>query len=300
MIEEKFTDLYAANSKVPVTIARQEIVLTYVLALLREKNLLSQLAFKGGTCLRKVFFGKQYRFSEDLDFTGLVKAKSSTVLDEIREAFSSPYYDISFQEVIGSARTTGGGVSAGIQFEYRTLAGTGTFGLEISYRAQPIFPVSAKRLQQQSYYKQLEIIVPDVYTLNLEEIVAEKVRATFQRTRPRDVYDLYFCFQKPISIPIVKTLTILKCWEVRDPFNIDIFLSNLHSTKYRWEELDFLLPKGSRPDSKKMVKLVESKVNIFANLSDQEKEIIEDSKRHREKLLVERVVADLKGNMKNF
>jgi len=54
-----------------------------------------------------------------------------------------------------------------------------------------------------------------------------------------------------------------------------------------------LLPKGSRPDSKKMIALVESKVGIFINLSDREKEIIEDSKRHRERFLIEKVIDDL-------
>ena len=88
MIEDKFVDLYAANSKVPVGIARQEIILTYALALLNESGLLGRLAFKGGTCLRKVFFGKQYRFSEDLDFTALKNGKPESLLREIRRAFS--------------------------------------------------------------------------------------------------------------------------------------------------------------------------------------------------------------------
>ena len=42
-----------------------------------------------------------------------------------------------------------------------------------------------------------------------------------------------------------------------------------------------------------MIALVESKVGIFINLSDREKEIIEDSKRHRERFLIEKVIDDL-------
>jgi predicted nucleotidyltransferase component of viral defense system len=118
MIEDKFIDLYAGNSKVPAGIARQEIILTYALVLLEEKGLLERLAFKGGTCLRKVFFGKQYRFSEDLDFTTLDNANPESRLREVRKAFSSPFHDIAFQEVKGSERITPGGI--GIQFEYRT------------------------------------------------------------------------------------------------------------------------------------------------------------------------------------
>ena len=102
MIEEKFVDLFAANSRVPVTIARQEIILTYTLALMSDRGLLARLAFKGGTCLRKIFFGKQYRFSEDLDFTLLDNVKHESLLREIRKAFSVPFHGISFYQVHGS------------------------------------------------------------------------------------------------------------------------------------------------------------------------------------------------------
>ncbi len=38
-------------------IAENEIVLTYLLRLLAERGILDKLAFKGGTCLRKMFIG---------------------------------------------------------------------------------------------------------------------------------------------------------------------------------------------------------------------------------------------------
>jgi hypothetical protein len=63
---------YAAESGLrDVMIAEKEVVLTYLLQLLSERRILSRLAFKGGTCLRKMYFGSQGRFSTDLDFTGL-------------------------------------------------------------------------------------------------------------------------------------------------------------------------------------------------------------------------------------
>jgi predicted nucleotidyltransferase component of viral defense system len=52
-------------------IAEKEIVLTFLLQLLSERGILDRLAFKGGTCLRKMFIGSQGRFSTDLDFSGL-------------------------------------------------------------------------------------------------------------------------------------------------------------------------------------------------------------------------------------
>jgi len=36
----------------------------------------------------------------------------------------------------------------------------------------------------------------------------------------------------PVGIILSSTQAMVKCWEVRDPFMLDKFLPNLHSTKY--------------------------------------------------------------------
>ena len=40
-----------------IMIAEIEVVLTYLLQLMAERGILEKLAFKGGTCLRKMFIG---------------------------------------------------------------------------------------------------------------------------------------------------------------------------------------------------------------------------------------------------
>ena len=61
---------YAAESGLrDIMIAEKEVVLTYLLELMSAHGILDRLAFKGGTCLRKMFMGSQGRFSTDLDFT---------------------------------------------------------------------------------------------------------------------------------------------------------------------------------------------------------------------------------------
>ncbi len=44
-------------------------MLTYALRALLDAGVMDRLAFKGGTCLRKLVFGSVGRFSEDLEFT---------------------------------------------------------------------------------------------------------------------------------------------------------------------------------------------------------------------------------------
>jgi predicted nucleotidyltransferase component of viral defense system len=68
-------------------IAEKEVVLTFLLQLLSERGILDRLAFKGGTCLRKMFIGSQGRFSTDLDFTGLEEHDHEDVILAMMEAF---------------------------------------------------------------------------------------------------------------------------------------------------------------------------------------------------------------------
>jgi predicted nucleotidyltransferase component of viral defense system len=57
---------YAVESGLrDIMIAEKEVVLTFLLQLLSERCILNRLAFKGGTCLRKMFVGSQGRFSTD-------------------------------------------------------------------------------------------------------------------------------------------------------------------------------------------------------------------------------------------
>jgi hypothetical protein len=54
MIEKRLVQWYAADAGVDLDIAEREIVLTYVLRILADRGLLAQLAFTGGTAIRKL------------------------------------------------------------------------------------------------------------------------------------------------------------------------------------------------------------------------------------------------------
>jgi predicted nucleotidyltransferase component of viral defense system len=68
---------YIASTGATPEIALQEVVLTYVLAALYEQPFAEQLAFKGGTALRKLLYGAEGRFSVDLDFLGAATIECS-------------------------------------------------------------------------------------------------------------------------------------------------------------------------------------------------------------------------------
>ena len=86
MLTKPQVQRYSAESGLrDIMIAEKEVVLTFLLQLLSERHLLDRLAFKGGTCLRKMFTGSQGRFSTDLDFTGIVAHDHEDVVLEMMD-----------------------------------------------------------------------------------------------------------------------------------------------------------------------------------------------------------------------
>ncbi len=92
MLSKSQIQRYSAESGLrDIMIAEKEVVLTFLLQLLKERKVLDRFAFKGGTCLRKMVIGSQGRFSTDLDFTALeVHDHEEIILDQILHGTKHP------------------------------------------------------------------------------------------------------------------------------------------------------------------------------------------------------------------
>ena len=99
-------------------IAENEIVLTYLLQLMAERGILDKLAFKGGTCLRKMFIGSGGRFSTDLDFTRVEEHDHEDVILAMMEAFEQPFHGLRFGVPDDSYYETQDGLSWGVNPVY--------------------------------------------------------------------------------------------------------------------------------------------------------------------------------------
>lgn len=179
--------------------------------------------FKGGTCLKKCFF-ETYRFSEDLDFS------------LVADAVYTP------DELSGVVRDvcTWTARESGITFfsdeirmdEKHNLAGQATFEGRVYYRAA--LPRGAdQKLRIKLDLTKHEIIVDTpvrmkilnpyseplpqsegVLTYSIEELTAEKIRALYERARPRDLYDVVHLFRnyaKEFSVERVREILRKKC-----------------------------------------------------------------------------------------
>ena len=127
MIEKRLVQWYAADAGVDLDIAERELILAYVLRILSDKGLLDQLAFQGGTAIRKLHLGETGRFSLDLDFTALgdlmPDALVLNLVDALHErthyglAFSIPSHDYYATDDSCGAETEGpGGMNMPLAF----------------------------------------------------------------------------------------------------------------------------------------------------------------------------------------
>ncbi len=215
MIEDKFVDLYARNSGLrDKLVAERDIVLTYALSALLDVGVMDHLAFKGGTCLRKLVFGSTGRFSEDLDFTLDTDRPDDDVLTEIVEVFNREYYGITF--TFDEYYKTENDTSFGGDVLYtHSWNDAGRFRLQVSLRERPTLPVLPKAMQHQSYFNYLEVEFFEVPAMETIEMLAEKVRAAFQRVKVRNLYDLCRLAATPFDGELLRQLSVLKLWQTR-------------------------------------------------------------------------------------
>jgi predicted nucleotidyltransferase component of viral defense system len=176
--------------------------------------------FKGGTCLKKCYF-ETYRFSEDLDFTLRPEAPYTT--DDIRKMIQEVGSSVAFESGIEF-------VLDGVLIKERpdkqdrlTFEARLGYRGPLDYRGQPrrvLLDLTAHELVcKPAIGAPIFHPYPDelpepasVRAYCLEEVLAEKTRALFERTRPRDLYDVVFVLSnQTLDLILTRELFIEKC-----------------------------------------------------------------------------------------
>ncbi len=290
MIAEKFVDRFARNSGIDDKfIAEREVALTYALDALLTDGVLKRLAFKGGTALRKLLFGRAGRFSLDLDFTlDTEDSERDEVLEKVLDVFSRSHHGIYFEP--GEFYFTDSDSSFGGEIFYKhEWNEKGSFKLQISSRERPTLPISNIELLEQEYFGELEFSPKPIRSLAPIEMIAEKVRATFQRSKVRDLYDLHRFANSPFDGELLRELVVLKLWQSKDPFDPEKLFSKIRGTDYDWDDLKRLVRPNDRPKAEEMLSFVEKRYAALRNLSELEQQVIQDSKSGRNEPLAQKL-----------
>jgi len=173
---------------VPESTIEKDYALSWILHAMSQHA--DSMAFKGGTGIRKMYI-QNYRFSEDLDFTILKNIDQAEVKDIIKKTIKTAkqssninfYNDVRMKENINGYE---------ISIYFRILRQNGNplrikFDMTKPEKEKIILPLD-KRSILHSYSDDCS---GSVLVYSMQEIMAEKIRSIFERTRPRDIYDIW-------------------------------------------------------------------------------------------------------------
>jgi len=214
----------------PLDTVSKDYVIGHILAAISaQPELGPALVFKGGTALKKLYFG-DYRFSEDLDYTAVEapagKPLESAMRRSVGEAGRTlsergPFNAILEREDHRDPHPGGQGsfkVRMQLPWQREPLC---SIKIEITTDEPVILPAPRRPLLH-GYDDGLRA---DVLVYALEEIVAEKLRALLQsearrlklgwtRPRARDFYDLWRVlgdFEKDLDVGVIPAVLREKC-----------------------------------------------------------------------------------------
>ena len=196
------------------------------------------LVFRGGTALNKLFIKPASRYSEDIDFVQKKSEPVGKIIDAIRGSLKSwlgePHRRIT---------------KFGVKLTYRYTAENGRpMKLKIEINSTEHFNVldlCDMDFSVQSKWFEGDCLVA-VY--QLEELIATKLRALFQRRKGRDLFDIWYVFEKKLVDPD-KVIEIFQeyCDRGGTPISRGTFFDNMEQKRdniFFQTDMLALLPEG--------------------------------------------------------
>ena len=181
----------------------QDLVICRALVEIFSDEFLSkELAFRGGTALHKLYLHPQPRYSEDIDLVQVNEGAIGIILDRVRTLL-----DPLFKTKAKYKKTL--------------------ISNKLTYRFESEFsPVQNMRLKieinTREHFTELGLVkIPfnvnsrwfkgscEISTYQLEELMGTKLRALYQRSKGRDLYDQYQALKK---IPELNTTKVIQCY----------------------------------------------------------------------------------------
>jgi predicted nucleotidyltransferase component of viral defense system len=181
---------------------------------------------KGGTALQKVF--GLNRFSIDLDFTS-TNNKAEKILEDVAKDITH----FGFFSELGKIEKTEIGKAIKVKIQGPLYDGSErtitTLRVEISLRKDLILSPIIKEVVP--LYTDLRPYA--VVLMDLEEVLAEKIRALIWRAKARDLYDLWFLLRKNIKPKIKLIEKKLSYYDLK--FDKEDFFKKIKLLEKNWE-----------------------------------------------------------------
>jgi predicted nucleotidyltransferase component of viral defense system len=155
-----------------------------LVSMFQDAVISEQLAFRGGTALHKLYLNPARRYSEDIDLVQIVPGSIGGLLDALQEILN---------EFLGKPRRSQ--KERSVTLTYR-----------MDSEGPPVVPLRLKveintreHFTVYGFYKRPFMVRSrwftgecGITTFELEELLATKVRALYQRRKGRDLFDLWY------------------------------------------------------------------------------------------------------------
>lgn len=157
------------------------IIQRALIALFSDEFIKERLAFRGGTALHKLFLAPAARYSEDIDLVQVKAEPFGAIIDKIREQLAflgnPKIKQKEHNNTIMYSIQSEDQVPIKLKIEVNTREHFSVYGLQN-------IPVKLN-----SEWDNGEALVP---TYGLDELLATKLRALYQRKKGRDLFDLWY------------------------------------------------------------------------------------------------------------
>jgi predicted nucleotidyltransferase component of viral defense system len=214
----------------------QDLIISQALVKIYQDDFLaSQLAFRGGTAMYKLFIHPATRYSEDIDLVQMEGGPNREIIRRLRAALS----------FIGKSGFESSKISFKLIYHYDSeIEPIRRMRLKIEVNSREHFAVTGWRSVPYSVNYEGFNGEALITTYDINELLGTKLRALYQRRKGRDLYDLYKCLTelRVDSQEIIQCFRKYMDYALRDSRDKHIpdsreFLKNLTA---KVDDLDFI------------------------------------------------------------
>ena len=256
MIPDLYVEQWKAFApwKVLPMVEQDLIISRALIDLFNQPIVRESLVFRGGTALNKLYINPPARYSEDIDLVQIKPEPIGKTLDAIREVLD-PW--------LGDPQRKLTERSAKLVYRYTSIDNTPA-KLKIEINTTEHFnvrPIIEKLHQVDSEWFNGSA---SLLTYHLDELMATKLRALYQRRKGRDLFDLWYVLeQELINVSEVILIFNQYCRHNEELISQAMFEQNLLLKKQHTDfrsDMDPLLADEVQWNFEKAISLVEQQI----------------------------------------
>lgn len=238
MIPESFIEAWRSNAEwQTLGQVEQDLVISRALLdLYNDPVIRDLLVFRGGTALNKLFLNPPARYSEDIDLVQKSSVPIGLALDRIKKILNvwlgEPKWKITERSVK-------------LVYRYTSIDNL-PMKLKIEINISEHFQVLPLKRELFSVNSDWYLGESEILTYEIDELIATKLRALYQRRKGRDLFDLWYVTQQNL-IDVSKVIDIFQEYCLNDGVKISKleFVKNLELKRRNKDfqiDMNVLLP----------------------------------------------------------